>query len=327
MTLTSNKKLPVIIDCDPGADDFFALIWALILHKRGYIDILAITTSGWNVSADSTYKNAIRACMMIWVDTKIAKWKNKEWVEDASYIHGSDGIGGLSKILPKIKKIDEYQSEDLLIELINKHGNKLNILALWPVSNLARIEKKQKGILTKTKAIYSMGGAFFVPWNVTPVAEFNYRYDAEAAKILFDSWANIICAPLDITTQQVFTMQDLEPILDHIEHKEHKDFLTQLTKFTIGTNMGFRETHYQKGFFIHDANVIAALLYPHLYLGTYYKVSTETKGEFTSGQTVVDERNFPVTETNAFILIKQDKKRFLEAMTEDFKDFDFIAKK
>jgi len=40
MTLTSDKRIPVLIDCDPGADDFFALIWAMIMHKRGYIDIV-----------------------------------------------------------------------------------------------------------------------------------------------------------------------------------------------------------------------------------------------------------------------------------------------
>lgn len=71
--------MPVLIDCDPGADDFFALIWALIMHKKGIINLVAITTSGGNVAAQSTYENAIRACMMIGVDdVPIALGKNKE---------------------------------------------------------------------------------------------------------------------------------------------------------------------------------------------------------------------------------------------------------
>lgn len=237
MTLTSTKHLPVVIDCDPGADDFFALIWALILHKRGYIDIVAITTSGGNVPAQATYENAIRACMMMGVETKIAKGKDKEGAENAAYIHGSDGIGGLSSLLPPVQKVDNYESEALLTEMINSYGKKLSILATGPVSNLAHIETKHPGILQKVHKIYSMGGAVFVSGNVTPAAEFNYRYDPQSAKVLFESGADIVCAPLDITTQELFTMDDLEPILEHVNHEAHRKFLKALTEFTIGTNM------------------------------------------------------------------------------------------
>jgi inosine-uridine nucleoside N-ribohydrolase len=110
-----------------------------------------------------------------------------------------------------------------------------------------------------------MGGAFFVPGNVSPVAEFNVWYDPKSAKAMYESGATIIAAPLDITTQTIFTIQDLEPILRHVNNQKHQDFLTKLTKFTIGTNMMFRETNYRRGFFVHDSNTVGFLLYPHLY--------------------------------------------------------------
>jgi hypothetical protein len=37
----------------------------------------------------------------------------------------------------------------------------------------------------------------------------------------------------------------------------------------------------------------------------------------------VDVRNFPKTDTNAFVVLDMKTNWFLEAMTEDFKDFDF----
>lgn len=61
------KKMPVIIDCDPGADDVFALLWLLINHKFSDVamEVIGITTVGGNVSADKTYANAIRMCEFV----------------------------------------------------------------------------------------------------------------------------------------------------------------------------------------------------------------------------------------------------------------------
>lgn len=87
-----NTKIPlVIIDCDPGADDFFALLWALGLHKKGIIRVLAITTTGGNVGAETTYRNALRACEFLDViDVPVGKSDILIQSPDASHIHGAD---------------------------------------------------------------------------------------------------------------------------------------------------------------------------------------------------------------------------------------------
>ncbi len=323
MTLTSNARIPVLIDTDPGADDFFALIRAMIMHKRWYINIVWITTSWGNVPAQSTYDNAIRACMMMDIETKIGKGADKAWAENASHIHGNDGIGWLSKLLPTIKTVPHYDSQQLMIDLLNEYKGELKILAVWPVTNLAKVETSHPWILKQAAQIISMGGAIYVPGNVSPVAEFNYRYDPESADVMLHSWANIVIAPLDLTTTQAFHQSDLQPILGHINHKIHREFLTKLTDFTIGSNMSFRETHYDAGFYVHDASTVGFLLYPHIYQGSFLQIDMELTGTFTKGQSVVDGRNFPKTQTNAYVLLSMKKNRFLEAMTEDFKDFDF----
>lgn len=324
MTLTSKDYIPVLIDCDPGNDDMFALIWTLIMHKRGYVDVKAITTSGGNVAAQATYDNAIRATMMTGTtNIPIGKWKNKEWSDDASYIHWNDGIGGLSSLLPPVKVAKEYNSEELLINALNEYEGKLFILATWPLSNLARIELQHPGILKKAKKIISMGGVFHKHGNVTPVAEFNYWYDPEAAKVVMESGAELVIAPLNLTESFVFGLDNLEPILENINHKEHREFLHKLTEFTTSTSKWYRETHYHEGFFVHDASTVAFLIYPHMYSWTFYKVDIETKGEFTRGMSIIDVRNHPHMHANAYVLTEVDRDKFMESITEDFRDFDF----
>ena len=50
-----------------------------------------------------------------------------------------------------------------------------------------------------------MGGAFFCSGKVTPHAEFNIWFNAEAAQTVFDSRDDIVVMPLDVTRHLIFT--------------------------------------------------------------------------------------------------------------------------
>ncbi len=114
----------------------------------------------------------------------------------------------------------------------------------------ALAEEREPGILKQCKKIIAMGGAVNIHGNITPVAEFNVFYDAQSAAKVFKATDNILLAPLDITTSMVFTAEDMENRFKHINHSTKQEFARELTKFTIGTNMMFRETAYEKGFFV-----------------------------------------------------------------------------
>lgn len=91
-----------------------------------------------------------------------------------------------------------------------------------------------------------MGGAVKVGGNVTPVAEFNISYDADSAAQVFNATNNLMIAPLDLTTQMVFTDEDMENCFKNVNHDKKQEFMRALTKFTTGTNTMFRETAYDK---------------------------------------------------------------------------------
>ena len=50
------KKIPVIIDCDPGHDDMMALVLA---YGSGRLDIRAVTTVAGNNTIENTTQNAL----------------------------------------------------------------------------------------------------------------------------------------------------------------------------------------------------------------------------------------------------------------------------
>ena len=55
-----DKVRKVIIDTDPGIDDAMAIMIALKEHKKGNIDILAITLVNGNSSTDNAQVNILR---------------------------------------------------------------------------------------------------------------------------------------------------------------------------------------------------------------------------------------------------------------------------
>ena len=120
----------IIMDCDPGGDDVFALFWLLALRQQKLCDVLAVTTTEGNVKAPLTFAAADKVLQLLasaapGVDVTAqtpaaarhgdlpmrtaARQAYAEGVaagaggsgdgfSDAAHIHGCDGMGGLSQV-------------------------------------------------------------------------------------------------------------------------------------------------------------------------------------------------------------------------------------
>ena len=64
------KKIPVILDGDPGHDD--AIAWVLARASRE-LDILAVTSCCGNQTIEKTTYNALRVCTLIGLDAPVGK--------------------------------------------------------------------------------------------------------------------------------------------------------------------------------------------------------------------------------------------------------------
>jgi inosine-uridine nucleoside N-ribohydrolase len=318
-------KPKIILDTDPGGDDIFALLWLQSLVKQNLAEIVAITTAQGNVEAEVTFACASQVMGLLGLESSIQLAKGvicqQLEIADAAYIHGDDGMGGLSVTLPKSQHNFETApvADDVIIEQLSASPGQITIIAIAPLTNLAAAEEKSPGILKLAKEIIIMGGAFQVPGNVTANAEFNIAFNPQAAEIVFQSRSDIVVLPLDITNKLIFTPEMAVAITKEQQNHLLSKFVMALTEFMTKTSLIYRQTEGKNGFLIHDAATIAYIFYPETLLLQRANVGVEVNGKLTQGQTIFDQRHSAKSQSNAWVALQVDSDNLLACLIEDLK--------
>lgn len=100
-----------------------------------------------------------------------------------------------------------------LISEIERHPGELTILALGPLTNVALALRLNPEIETKIKQIVLMGGNVRSVGNATPAAEFNFWFDAEAARVVLRSRIpKKVLFDLDICNRALLRKTEFEEI-------------------------------------------------------------------------------------------------------------------
>ena len=93
--------IPIILDCDPGTDDAFAIMLALASPE---LDVLAITVAGGNVGLECTLPNAMALVALAGADVPVFPGADRPLLGafvNETRVHGVDGLGGVA--LPRGK--------------------------------------------------------------------------------------------------------------------------------------------------------------------------------------------------------------------------------
>jgi purine nucleosidase len=179
-------KNKYFIDTDTASDDAVALLMALEWED---VEVLGISIVSGNMSVEQGSINArytVEICkkdvpVYAGADTPLVKKR-----EHADWFHGPDGMGNMNYPAPKLQETDED-----FIEVLNNHimenPDKITLVTLGPLTNIANFIKKYPESFLKLKNIVIMGGASNTVGNVTPAAEYNIWCDPEAADIVFRS--------------------------------------------------------------------------------------------------------------------------------------------
>jgi len=201
------NPVPVVIDTDMAVDDWMAILYLL---NRTDISVKGISVTGaGEANCDSGVSNALKliglagrkdipvACGR---ETPLAGHHNfpEEWREFVNDFAGQE--------VDTVKNPNaEKDAVELMASLLENSIQKVKILTLGPLTNIAELLRREPQVSGLIDRIYIMGGAVEVPGNIqfsvseNSAAEWNIYVDPLAASEVFSSGVPVTLVPLDAT--------------------------------------------------------------------------------------------------------------------------------
>ncbi len=296
-----------LYDCDPGADDALAMLFAL--GRPDALEMIAVSCVAGNVGLDPVVNNARRILELagrqdipVYAGAAHPIMASRGRV---SIMHGTDGLAGSTLPAPTMPLQAGHAANE--IARIARREGKLHICATGPLTNLALALLLDPDLPEYISQITLMGGAAFCPGNTTPLAEFNFAVDPHAAAIVFNSGIPVTMLGLDVTRQAVVTDEMIAEIraIDTAIAREVTHLLV---------NYGAKDPC------LHDPAAIAWMLEPEIFKAVEGHVSICTDSGPAAGQVIaaVTERHLAGRTTNCTIVTTVDAPAFRKIVIDSF---------
>jgi len=279
-SLIGQDKKKVIIDVDMGQLNDDAVTMFMLLQS-GKVDLMGVTTVSGNTWVEagtaytlrqlelinradiSVYKGAgipLMGNRQSWLSNEFGLWGGVEytgaWHSDrpSTYLElQSEPYRGYPTTKP-----EKEHAVDFIVRTIKENPNEVTLFVLGPVTNIALAIRKNPEIIPLVKEVYYMGGAFDVPGNTTPAAEFNWWFDPEAAKISVRApFRSQLIVPNDIAESVYYTKEHYDRIINGPSNSS----IVRMFKEIDGPRF---QSNPQRRSFVWDALTAAIFLRPEL---------------------------------------------------------------
>ncbi|MFT4219681.1 MAG: nucleoside hydrolase [Microbacterium sp.] len=299
---------PVIVDCDPGHDDVFAL-WLAAAHPG--LELLAVTTVGGNVPLAHTTHNARVALTVAGVAgvpvAAGAAGPIARELQTAEWIHGENGLGGPELPEPTVP-LDPRSATELMADTLRAAAEPVTIVATGPITNVAVLLRDRPDAAARIREIVWMGGSTG-RGNVTPYAEFNAWVDPEALAAVVASGIPFTMVGLNVTHTALVTPAVRARLAS--ADTATAVFGGELLEFFCRTNdevFGLPDGP------LHDPVAVAAVAEPDVVARVRTRLDVELAGAETSGATCVDLDGVLGREPNAWVATGLDVDRFWDSI-------------
>jgi len=191
----------VILDTDIGIDVDDALALAVLLGSQS-IDLLGITT----VYGDTTLRAKIAMHICELVNRSI-----KTFVGESLPISGRE-VWMSGEEVKNYKDLNRFKPEsqgavEYLIETIVSNPDSIDLIAIGPLTNIARAIESSHDFEKKVKQIWIMGGDF-----TQSRVEHNFKCDIDAARIVLESKIPISILDLPNSQKTIIRTEEIDQI-------------------------------------------------------------------------------------------------------------------
>jgi len=215
--------------------------------------------------------------------------------------------------LPNADKTYPVQNApELMVSAINQASEPVTIFMSGTFTTLAQALRLDPGIREHIAAVYIMGGAVYVPGNITnlipdsnnKVAEWNIISDPQAAEEVFNAGLDMYLIPLDATNKVLFNQDDIQPWHDG----------DQKAKFSAELyDIMFNEYGWEQAE-IFDLGAAVIMVEPEACEFQPLHLDIITNEGFNLGQTVVD----PGSEPNIKVCLDPDAELIMQVLHDSF---------
>jgi purine nucleosidase len=301
-----------LIDSDTASDDAVALVMAM---QYPDVQIEAITVVAGNVPVDQGVQNALYTVELCQGRAPVHRGMPAPLtrpLQTAQYVHGQDGMGDIG--LPLTGRTPASNDAiHVLLKTIHQFAGDITLVTLGPLTNIAVALQQDPSIVGAVSECVIMGGTGRGHGNITPVGEYNFWADPEAARIVFESGMNLKMVGWDVSrTYAVFNLEDTAKL---------RGIGTPLAEFCVdiqATLVDFAMNQSKlPGFDLPDPIATAIALQPEV--ATESKslfVAIETQSDLCRGQSIVDHNAVLGREPNTEVVLKASREQFWDMLCD-----------
>jgi inosine-uridine nucleoside N-ribohydrolase len=310
MELPVVRKL--IIDADPGIRDALAIAVALLDPE---LDVIALTATRGNVTAAKATRN---------LESILEQVDPPKWPRLGSAVKSPDpepacltelgtiatldgkfGLGDTDFTMSELQH--RHDSVKLLVDLVRDDPNRITLLTLGPLTNVAAAAERAGDFLSKLGALVCLGGSVSDGGDVSATAEYNIWSDPEAARSVLNSSANKTLVPLDVSNSVTLSLEQFSRLRN--PSSRTLQFLQKIIPHA------FRAHHQllgQECLPLREVVAVAAVARPNLFQSQRMVVDVELGGYLCRGMTVADRRQRPQAIENVTVVTEVDGQGVLD---------------